>query len=301
MNEMTVENGVLIKYTGAERCVTLPEGVTEIASRAFERCDIEKITLPSSLRAVGHGAFWYCESLCETLFPDTVETVGEGLFVGCAALKSVRLPAGLSFLPEDTFRGCAALERVDLPKGVTYIGDNAFKGCVSLAEVAFSEVLVSIGMSAFSGCLALAEIALPEGLLRIKLDAFSHCERLTAVTVPASVNSIDSAFEGCTALTELRFLREEAFFADIGVFDGLPSPLRVVFGGTGEDFERTVAPSYGELYHVTMGDFARGYRYPMFHRALGRDFECQVLCLKDGKELVLHGEPYDQVEGPKDS
>ncbi len=298
MNEMIVENGILIKYTGTERCVTLHEGITEIASRAFERCNIKEIALPSSLRTVGHGAFWYCEDLCETLLPDTVETVGEGVFVGCAALESVRLPAGLPFLPEDTFRGCASLERVDLPKGVTYIGDSAFEGCASLKRVRLPKALVSVGMKAFSGCSALMEIALPEGLLRIKLDAFSHCERLTAVTVPASVNSIDSAFEGCLALTELRFLREEAFFADIGVFDGLPSPLRVVFGGTAEDFERTVAPSYGELYHVTMGDFARGYRYPMFHRALGKDFECHVLCLKDGKKLMLHGEPYDQLEGP---
>lgn len=298
MDGLMIENGILQKYEGTAKRLSLPAEVHSIAERAFEKSALEEIVMPHSLREIGHGAFWYCKDLKEVILPDTVEAVGEGLFVGCASLERVTLPLSMTYLPEDTFRGCKSLTSVSLPEDMTYLADSALEGCASLKEITLPKGVVSVGMKAFAGCAKLEKISLPEGLLRIKLDAFSGCEGLSSLTLPASLGSLESAFDGCVSLKKLRFLRKERFHADIGIFDGSPSPLDVEFGGTSADFEASVAPSYGELYHVTMGDFARGYRYPMFHRALGKDFECRVLCLGDGKSLTLHGAPYDQVEGP---
>lgn len=298
MDGLVIENGILQKYEGTAKRVSLPAEVCSVGGRAFEKSCAEEIVMPHALREIGHGAFWYCEGLKEVILPDTVETVGEGLFVGCASLARVTLPLSMTHLPEDTFRGCKSLEKIALPEGITYLADSALEGCASLQKITLPRGTVSVGMRALAGCAALEEITLPEGLLRIKLDAFSGCGCLSSLTLPASLDSLESAFDGCISLKELHFLRKERFHADIGIFDGLPSPLQVEFGGASADFEASVAPSYGELYHVTMGDFARGYRYPMFHRTLGKAFECRVLCHGDNKELTLHGAPYDQVEGP---
>lgn len=297
MGDCRIENGVLMEYTGEQRRVRVPHGVRRIETRAFAACKtLEELVLPGSVKEIGHGAFMHCPRLCEILLPRSVKTMGEAVFAGCVSLARAVLPAGLSLLPADTFRGCTALTEVKWPRRLTYIGDRAFADCVSLCRIRLPRGVVRIDIGAFEGCTALSEVRLPATLISIEDDAFKDCAALTSLTLPKGLKLLSSAVEGCSALTELHFLGKGPFDAGIGVFSGAASPLRVTYGGKSEDFEAAVAPSFGPLYHVTMGDFAHGQRFPMFHRTLGKDFVCHVTCLGDGKTLTLHGEPYDQTE-----
>lgn len=299
MENFRIENGILVEYTGDETVVRVPRGVRVVENGALARLKrVEEIVLPPSVKEIRHGAFMHCAALREVRLPRGLKKMGEAVFAGCLSLRRVALPHGLTLLPADTFRGCAALEEVSLPRGVTYIGDNAFADCVSLAALRLPRRVVRIDIGAFRGCAALREVTLPASLKDINEDAFAGCVSLTRAVFPAALESIDSVFEGCTALEAVVFRRKKPFTVGIGLFSGAPSPLRVEYGGGSEDFLAAVAPHYGALYHVTMGDFARGYRYPMFHRGLGREFVCHVTCLADGKTLTLTGEPYDQIEGP---
>lgn len=60
------------KWSGLTSIV-IPEGVTEIGSRAFEACaNLTSVTLPQSIRRMGDSAFGSCTSLVDVNIPQKV-------------------------------------------------------------------------------------------------------------------------------------------------------------------------------------------------------------------------------------
>ena len=105
---------------------TVPGTVTEIGYGAFESSSLTKITLPSSVRAIGRNAF-----------------------CGCEKLKKIDLPAGITEIPELAFYQCKALTELTVPEGVTSIGRAALDECDNLSGVTLPKSLSHIGESAF--------------------------------------------------------------------------------------------------------------------------------------------------------
>ena len=59
-NDFEIENGVLVKYTGAGGDVVIPDGVTSIGDWAFSRCEgLTSVTMPDSVTSIEDHAF--CE------------------------------------------------------------------------------------------------------------------------------------------------------------------------------------------------------------------------------------------------
>ena len=55
---------MVIKYTGTEKDVAVPEGIKAIGDDAFSDCEtIVTVSLPSSLVWIGHQAFSKCPNL----------------------------------------------------------------------------------------------------------------------------------------------------------------------------------------------------------------------------------------------
>ena len=64
-----VPNGYeLIAFAGTDRNVTLPEGTVRISAMAFAGSDATNVILPKTLRAIGHKAFFACNSLNTVTF-----------------------------------------------------------------------------------------------------------------------------------------------------------------------------------------------------------------------------------------
>lgn len=78
----------------------IPEGVTRIAYSAFERCAVEEVFLPNSLKVIGHSAFSDCEKLKKVHFGNNLELIAQRAFDDCYSLKSVELPSSLKTLGE---------------------------------------------------------------------------------------------------------------------------------------------------------------------------------------------------------
>ena len=96
--------------------VTIPEGITTIASYAFDECLVETLNLPASLTTIQERAFNECNDLSVVTLPDE---------------------SGLTAIGNDAFYGCESLRSVVIPASVTDIGERAFFNCNDLNNVVF--------------------------------------------------------------------------------------------------------------------------------------------------------------------
>lgn len=104
-------------YSGSERAVVIPEGVTEVLPHAFEgRTSLRNVLFPSSLRRIGDYAFAGCTGLRNVVLQDGIEEVGAHSFEGCAALMAVDLPMTVEHVGVGAFEGCPVLKKGNLDK-----------------------------------------------------------------------------------------------------------------------------------------------------------------------------------------
>lgn len=111
----------------------IEEGITSVGNHAFNgSTKITSISLPSSLVAVGIGAFHDSKSLTSIEIPDGVSSIGNSAFKGCFNLTDVSLPKSLTIVTTKLFQGCTALTSITIPDQVTSIEILAFADCTSL-------------------------------------------------------------------------------------------------------------------------------------------------------------------------
>ena len=86
--------------------------LTRIAANAFkDNSSITGLTLPSTLTAIGEGAFQSCLNLKGTLtIPGRVTTISKNAFYGCSSLTGLTLQNGIQHIGESAFEDCTALK-----------------------------------------------------------------------------------------------------------------------------------------------------------------------------------------------
>lgn len=96
-----------INFQSKLESVTIAEGVTKIANKAFPQCTkLKTLNLPEGLTSIGDMAFWNCKSLETLVIPSTVTEIGSYAFSACTSLKSVTLPARFESQVANIFDGC---------------------------------------------------------------------------------------------------------------------------------------------------------------------------------------------------
>ena len=144
-----------LAVTGINSSITIPEGVTTIATQTFRgasfsqitftnpvtlshlsfgSCQITELILPEGITEIGKSAFNDCKKLTKVVFPSTLKTVGENTFTGCDYLTSVKFNEGLETIGSYAFNITKLLSYVNIPSTVTSIGKGAFTACLSLKE-----------------------------------------------------------------------------------------------------------------------------------------------------------------------
>lgn len=134
--ELSAEDGVLFNgdksrllcYPRARvgTSYTIPQGVKEIGSHAFDGCGISGITFPSSLEKTGRESFSGCSHLGSAdLSGTSLTSIETRAFYKCSDLKEVKLPDTLTEVGKEAFMG-AGLPQADIPDSVTVIGEKAF-------------------------------------------------------------------------------------------------------------------------------------------------------------------------------
>ena len=147
--------------------VSIPDGVTSIASSAFSGCSgLTGVTIPNSVTSIGSSAFHGCSGLTSVTIPNSVTSIGSSAFSGCSGLTSVTIPNSVTSIGGWAFSGCSRLADVTIPNSVTSIVNGAFSGC---ASVTIPDNVTIIGDSAFYG---VRDITLGSGMTNVVNKAF---------------------------------------------------------------------------------------------------------------------------------
>lgn len=257
----------------------VPEGIRRIASRAFESCRVERVTIPDTVTSIGGEAF-KSSAIREITIPASVTNLEEGhiygeidildisasqgMFNGCTELKRAKLKRNPEKIPDYLFQGCASLEEVSLPEGITEIPAGMFRRCKGLKRIELPEGVRTIGGSAFEGCTGLERIELPEGVRTINYRAFEGCTGLEEVVLSPGIGRInDSAFKGCKDLKRVELPEGLTFIGSMAFGDcrslkevAIPASVTKIYPGAfdGAGCEQYVKEHYGHLMKLILGE-----------------------------------------------
>ena len=205
------ENGeaVLIKYTGVNPYIVLPEDVgfpdmnygvvTEIGSGTFTDTTVTKVIISDTIKRIGNYAFERCASLTTVEIPDSVTEIGNGAFYGCSALETLTLPETVTEIGPKAFKSCHALTTINWPSQVNYVPADAFWLCNSFNDFGIFENVEIIGRGAFKGCKVLVIDDFGDKIKRIGGYAFTggtsdgmggNFATINATTLPESLEYI---------------------------------------------------------------------------------------------------------------
>lgn len=166
--------------------VILSNSLERICDRAFEDTKIACLSLPISMKHIGHLVFGNLDikridisDLNSFLNIDSDSTFGGNaeLYLNGKLVTEVRFPDGIKEI-RSILAGISSLKKVVIPDSATNMLSNtgAFEGCKNLEEVIF------------------------EGTPQIKemWNTFKGCSSLKSVHIPASVTAFTNwPFEGC--------------------------------------------------------------------------------------------------------
>ncbi len=186
------DNGHIVfeGYTGADESFHMPDGVTEVAERAFAgNKNLRYIDL-GDVVSIGAFAFQDCQNL-ETVVMESAVIIGQGAFEFCRSLRSISFGA------------------------ITSIGDFAFRHCRELDIWEIPRSLVSLGVGALSHT-AIRTICL-DWLKEIPEALLSGSSDLTYADISGARVIGKGAFEECGSLATVRFsaaeiIRSRAFY-----------------------------------------------------------------------------------------
>ena len=214
--------------------------VTKIETEAFKNQKLIKtVTIPSTIKEIGAGAFTGCVNIEKMTLPFIGEKVdaknekkvfghlfgtetADGLTeakqrydANSETTKSYYVPTKLTHvvfsgvdgnynLPEYAFNGCTLLEKIELNANTTIIPRMAFADCIALKTYTLPANVETISYYAFEGCTGLIKFNFNDVITTIEQNAFEGCTYLNsevALVLPSTLTSLgEEAFKGCSSL-----------------------------------------------------------------------------------------------------
>ncbi len=237
--------------------LVIPNGVTSIASYAFEGCNsLTSVTIPDTVTSIGSYAFEWCSSLENLAIGNGVTTIGNKAFIYCPNLTHLTLGSDVTSIGADAFDSAYKLVEIcngsalDITTGSSDFGEIGYYALnIYTPTVGESKLHTTTDGYVFyadeTNCYLIAyrgnetDLTLPatyEGrVYEIYQCAISNCAELTSIVIPSGVTNIgQSAFASCTNLTSITIpdsvtnIGDSAFagctnLTDITIPDGVTS------------------------------------------------------------------------------
>ncbi|MDE7298123.1 MAG: leucine-rich repeat protein [Lachnospiraceae bacterium] len=213
------KDGILIKYKGKDKIVTVPDGVTRIGAWAFDQNRrIEKVVLPDTVTSIGKSAFRACSRL-KTVEANCLELINAGAFK-LSGIEEIDL-SHVKRIEENAFAHCRALTEVHLD-AVEELENLAFSNCENLKIVTGLTQLRFLGDFSLNGTLFATQYGKGEGedpLLIINGMVVLGTNCSGVVTLPDTVTMIGGGAFAGSSLTEI-ILPDTVTSIGGGAFEG---------------------------------------------------------------------------------
>ena len=207
------------------------------AARIFT--GLETVTIPESVREIGHMEFSNCTELTSVTIPESVWEIGDGAFFHCTGLISVTIPEGVIAIGKNAFFHCTGLECLKVAEN-----NSAFHSegnCI--IATAKKELIVGCKNSV---------IPTDGSVTKISKNAFSHCTGLKSVTIPESVWWIgNGAFSYCTGLECLKVTENNSAFHSEGNCIIATAKKELIVG-----CKNSVIPTDGSVIKISKNAFS---------------------------------------------
>lgn len=236
-SDFEIDGNKLLKYSGTEEAVSIPDGIKIIGEEAFAGNDnLVRVDIGNQVESVGYRAFAECDNLRTIHVGDGVEEIGTAAFSNNKELVNVSLGAEVKKLGSGVFAGDRQLETLSLSEdnnhlhysnGILYDADEtkvfALMPACEKGAYTFPSTVREIMGYAFWGNPYLEKVTLGSGLTEVPAYAFSNCQNLKEVEIPMAVRGIGAkAFEDCVNLTSVS-LPDSMLQISGSAFDGCPN------------------------------------------------------------------------------
>ena len=192
--------------------------VVEIGMCAIQDCnELEKVTVPDTVRKLGDNSFYSCISLSNIELPAGLVEIGAAVFCNCFNLRTINLPLCLKKIGYQAFT-TAGLEYLKIPASVEEVGEAVFSSMngpgFKLELDADNPYLVMDDGALYTSAKATLlfwpknkKLDVPEGVIRIGENACSHNEASVdeKLVLPNTLRSIGRYAFGGSFLGEVVF------------------------------------------------------------------------------------------------
>lgn len=231
------EELILVKYSGHDEIVSVPDGVTALDPYVFsKKTFLREVHLPDTVKWIGRNAFDGCTALENVRLGKNLTVIGWDAFARCKSLKTVVLPERVVDIDLNAFYD-SGLEEIFIPKNIKELSSSAFLLCEKLKKIEVDQdnpyyysrdncvyltknkwlvvgrndgtlpddgSFTNIMGDAFAYNPLVTEVKIPSGVTCVDTSAFNSCLNLRRVSFPDTLQSIGRcAFEGCTSLEEV--------------------------------------------------------------------------------------------------
>ena len=193
--------------------LSIQEGTEYIGGYAISIAGkhLKTVSIPSSLKEIGEGAFAGCSELKEVTVFEGVQSIGDKAFSGCYKLTAISLPSSVKSIGNSAFSGCG-FKQFSIPSGVESIGeqilyntpvetivvDSSNKNFVAENNVLYTKDysrLLVVAPSYSGGFVVREEV------ISIDSNAFYNCTAITSLTIGKNVTDLrEAGFDSCKAL-----------------------------------------------------------------------------------------------------
>ena len=163
IEDFIINKGKLIKYTGKDKVVVVPEDVKIINDAVF-RCNdsIEELAFEGKIQEIGDLAFGHCHYLRKITLPKGIKVIGSNVLLATQIYNTesnwynsllyvdnylfnfdgnnqtyISLKPNTELIASNVFNECCKLKQIYIYKGLKTICRNAFYKCSELKLIYF--------------------------------------------------------------------------------------------------------------------------------------------------------------------
>ena len=108
--------------------VEIKEGVTEIPYQFLKGCNnLEKVTLPSTIKIIDDGAFRNCKNLKSITLNNGIQSIGEYVFAETSLSGNLNIPDSVTQMDVTAFSDCGSFDKVHMSNNIKCEKDKEYQ------------------------------------------------------------------------------------------------------------------------------------------------------------------------------